>query len=181
MFISAHHPAGRYQPHPFVLTGHAFRKMSRTRSPRPGIPRRSVTRAFIKSGQFDLDAIAAEHCAEFSKSVVGWGDPTREAVTRMVAGTHWSQAAQTDKPRRGTGKGVAMKVAPVGLYMALTNQTCAHPQWQQDIDKLAKLATMTHATSMAVTSGLAQAFAVLTCFRSEPETFNVNGFVRATT
>lgn len=141
----------------------------------------AVARAFLKSGQFDLDAIAAEHCAEFHKSVAGWGDTTREAVARMVAGTHWSQAAQTEKPRRGTGNGVAVKVAPVGLYMALTNPTCAEQQWTEDIDGLVKLATMTHGTCMAVTSGLAQAFAVLTCFRSEPETFNVNGFIRAIT
>ena len=141
----------------------------------------AVARGLIAAGGFDLDAIAKEHCAEFHKSVAGWGDTTREAVARIVAGTHWSQAAETDKPRRGTGNGVAMKVAPVGLYMALTNPTCAQPQWTEDIDKLAKLATMTHATSMAVTSGLAQAFAVLTCFRSEPETFNLKGFIRAIT
>lgn len=141
----------------------------------------AVARAFIKSGQFDLDATAAEHCVEFCKTVAGWGETTREAVARMVAGTHWSQAAQTDKPRRGTGNGVAVKVAPVGLYMALTNPTCAEPQWTEDIDGLVKLATMTHGTSMAVTSGLAQAFAVLTCFCSEPETFNLKAFIRALT
>ena len=85
----------------------------------------AVARAFIKGGHFDLDAIAAEHCAEFHKSVAGWGDTTREAVARIVNGVHLSQAAQADKPRRGTGNGVAMKVAPVGLYMGLTNPACA--------------------------------------------------------
>lgn len=100
----------------------------------------AVARAYIKSGQFDLDAIAAEHCAEFSKSVAGWGDTTREAVAGMVNGTHRSRAAVTDKPRQGTGDGVAMR-----------NPTCAEPQWTEDIDRLVKLATMTHGTSMAVT------------------------------
>jgi ADP-ribosylglycohydrolase len=141
----------------------------------------AVARAFIQTGQFDLDAISEEHCAEFHKSVAGWGVTTTEAVARIVNGTHWSQAAHTDKPRRGTGNGVAMKVAPVGLYMALSNPTCAEPHWTEDIDGLAKLATMTHGTCMAVTSGWAQAFAVLTCFRSEPETFNLKAFVRAVT
>lgn len=141
----------------------------------------AVARGLIAAGGFDLDAIAAAHCAEFHKSVAGWGDTTREAVARMVNGVHWSRAAQTDKPRRGTGNGVAMKVAPVGLYMALTNPACVEPQWSDDIDKLAKLATMTHSTSMAITSGFAQAYGVLACFRSEPETFNVKAFVRAIT
>ena len=141
----------------------------------------AVARAFIKTGQFDLDAIAREHCAEFHKSVAGWGDTTREAVARLINGVHWSKAALTDKPRRGTGNGVAMKIAPVGLYMALTNPACAEPQWSDDIDKLAKLATMTHTTCMAVTSGFAQAYGVLACFRSEPETFNVKAFIRAIT
>jgi hypothetical protein len=31
---------------------------------------------------------------------------------------------------------MAMKAAPLGLYMALTNPACAEPQWSQDIDKL---------------------------------------------
>ena len=141
----------------------------------------AVARGFIAASSFDLDAIASEHCAEFKKNVAGWGDTTREAVARIVNGTHWSQAAQTDKPRRGTGNGVGMKVAPVGLYMAQTNPNCTEPQWSNDIDKLAQLATMTHSTCMAVTSGFVQAFGVLACFRSKPETFNVKAFIRAVT
>jgi ADP-ribosylglycohydrolase len=108
-----------------------------------------------------------------------WGDTTREAIARIVAGEHWSRASLTDKPRRGTGNGVAMKVAAVGLYMALTNPNCTEPQWSDDINKLAQLATMTHNTSMAITSGFVQAFGVLARFRSEPETFNVKAFIRA--
>src|SRR5437764_706430 len=46
----------------------------------------AVARAFIAAGGFDLDAIAREHCVEFHKSVAGWGDTTREAITRIVAG-----------------------------------------------------------------------------------------------
>lgn len=74
---------------------------------------------------------------------------------------HWRQATQTDKPRRGTGNGLAMKVAPVKIYMGLTNPAWLQPQWSADIDKLAQLATMTHANSMAITSGFAQAYGVL--------------------
>jgi len=74
-----------------------------------------------------------------------------------------------------------MKVAPVGLYMALTNPACVEPQWSNDIEKLAQLATMTHNTCMAVTSGFVQAFGVLACFRSEPETFKSKSFIRAIT
>jgi ADP-ribosylglycohydrolase len=138
----------------------------------------AVARGFCHKGEFDLDAIAEEHCVEFMKSVAGWGTTTREAVAKIVDGGHWSSASLTDQKNRGTGNGVAMKVAPVGLYLSMTNPDCNNPQWAEDIKKLVSVATMTHFTSMAITSGFAQAFAVFKCMQSDPATFDVKSFIR---
>jgi ADP-ribosylglycohydrolase len=138
----------------------------------------AVARGIAHKGEFDLDAIAEEHCVEFMKTVAGWGNTTREAIAKIVDGGHWSQASLTDQPNRGVGNGVAMKVAPVGCYMALTNPECNNPQWGEDVKKLMKLATMTHFTSMAITSGFAQTFAVFKCMMSDPENFDVKSFIR---
>jgi ADP-ribosylglycohydrolase len=138
----------------------------------------AVARGFLHKGEFDLDAIAEEHCAEFMLSVNGWGKTTKEAVAKMVDGAKWDQASLTDEKNRGTGNGICMKVAPVGLYMALTNPDCNNPQWANDVKKLSKLATMTHFTSMAITSGFAQAFATFKCFQSDPNNFDLDSFIR---
>lgn len=138
----------------------------------------AVARSFIATGEFNLDAVAEEHCTAFMQTVAGWGDTTREAVAKMVDGGSWKEASLTDKPKRGVGNGVAMKVAPVGLYMGLTNPDCNNPQWREDIGKLVHFATMTHFTSMAITSGFAQAFAVFKCFLSDPNNFDLNSFCR---
>lgn len=141
----------------------------------------AVARGFVNSGSFDLDAIAEEHCVEFMKTIAGWGTTTKDAVAKMVDGTHWSNASLTDQPNRGTGNGVSMKIAPVGLYMGLTNPNCFNPQWTEDTKKIVKLSIMTHFTSMAITSGFAQAFAVFKCFTSDPKTFDLPSFIRTIT
>lgn len=138
----------------------------------------AIARAMIRAGDFDLDAIAEEQVKEFKANVKGWGGSTREALARIAAGTHWSESGKTDKPRRGTGNGICMKVAPIGIHMALKNPTCQKKQWEESVSKLVKLSTMTHYTSMAITSGLAHAFATFKCFTSEPKTFDRQSFVK---
>lgn len=138
----------------------------------------AVARGLIYGNGFDLNSIAEEHCVEFMKTVAGWGSTTREAVAKIVDGTPWNEASMTDQFNRGLGNGISMKAAPVGLYMGLTNPDCRNPQWGHDVEKLVQFATMTHFTSAAITSGLAQAYAVFKCFLSTPDTFEVNSFIR---
>ena len=138
---------------------------------------KAVARAMITTGKFDLDEIAVEHGKEFAVSVRGWGGSTREAVARIVEGVHWKEAGKTDQENRGLGNGVCMKASPAGLYMALTNPQCNNPPWDEHIQNIADMAIMTHYTSIAVTSGLAHAFATLKCFAATPETFNKESFV----
>ena len=138
---------------------------------------KAIARAMISTGKFDLDEIAAEHVKEYKISVGGWGGSTREAVGRIAEGVHWSEAGKSDIKNRGLGNGVAMKASPAGLYMALVNPECENPPWDEHIQNIADMATMTHYTSIGVTSGLAHAFATLKCFSVTPETFDSNAFV----
>ncbi len=167
----------------------------------------AIARAFIRSGEFDLDAIAEEHAAEFMITVNGWGRTTKDAVANLVDGGHWSDSGykatwpETQKPNmptgvmaegdvidqlaksgvrpRGSGNGVAMKMAPIAIYMAATNPHCDQPAWTENVNKIAKVAAMTHYTSMGVTSGLAQAFAIFKCLQSDPANFDVKSFINA--
>lgn len=132
----------------------------------------AVARALIANGSFDLDEIAKEHVKEFLSDVRGWGKSTREAIGRIANGTPWNQASLTDKENRGVGNGVAMKVSPIAVYMALTNPACEQKQWKEDVEKIANMSMMTHRTSMAITSGIAHTFAVYKCLMTTPDEAN---------
>lgn len=138
---------------------------------------KAVARGMISTGKFDLDAIAAQHVREFKISVSGWGGSTREAVGRIANGVHWKDAGKTIEKNRGLGNGVSMKASPAGLFMALTNPDCDNPPWDEHVQNIADMAIMTHHTSIAVTSGLAHAFATLKCFSITPETFDPESFL----
>jgi ADP-ribosyl-[dinitrogen reductase] hydrolase len=138
----------------------------------------AIARAFINKGEFDLDEIAKEHVNEFVTDVKGWGGSTREAISKIATGTHWSKASITEKANRGVGNGVAMKVAPISVYMALTNPACEQEKWKRDLQKIVQVATMTHRTSMAITSGLAHTFAVYKCLISTPDNFDRPSLIR---
>lgn len=142
---------------------------------------KAVAKAFINTGEFNLDEIAKQHVVEYKVSVRGWGGSTREAVQRISNGVDWRVAGKTEEKNRGLGNGVCMKVTPVALFMGLTNPSCKNPPWNDHISKLADFATMTHYTSIAITSGLAHAFATLQCFTQNPEDFNKKSFIQVIT
>ena len=138
----------------------------------------AIARAFVNKGEFNLDEIAREHVNEFAVNVKGWGGSTREAISKIATGVHWSQASITNKANRGSGNGVAMKVAPISVYMALTNPACEQEKWKKDLQNIMHVAIMTHRTSMAITSGLAHTFAVFKCLNSTPDNFDRASFIR---
>jgi ADP-ribosylglycohydrolase len=140
---------------------------------------RAVAEAIIQSGGLDMDAIAAWHVRAFHESVRGWGPTTREAVAALARGTPWTCSGQTDKPDRGLGNGVCMKVAPVGAYLAATAPAGDHEMPAEATRFLVDLARMTHFTSMGVASGLVQTTALSECLRCTPRDFQVESFIQA--
>jgi ADP-ribosyl-[dinitrogen reductase] hydrolase len=140
---------------------------------------KAVAEGMIQSRGLDMNAVAAWHVQAFHESVRGWGPTTRESVAALASGTHWSQSGRTEKPDRGLGNGVCMKVAPVGAYLAATHPGGNAEHSAEAIRFLVDLAQMTHYTSLGVASGLCQAAAVCECLRSDPAGFRTEPFIRA--
>ncbi len=142
---------------------------------------RSTAEGIIPSKSINMDAIASWHVIEYLISVRGWGKTTKEAVARLVAANTyprpWITSGKTDEPKRGTGIGVCMKIAPIGAHMAITNPDCKEPEWSQSIRDIEAYARMTHDTRMGVQSGFCQAFAIFKCLNSDPNDFRVESFI----
>jgi ADP-ribosylglycohydrolase len=83
-----------------------------------------------------------------------------------------------DKPDRGLGNGVCMKVAPVGAYLAAACPEGNNEKGTEATRFLVSLARMTHDTSLGVASALCQTAAVCECLRSDPAGFRVESFIR---
>jgi ADP-ribosylglycohydrolase len=138
---------------------------------------KATAEGIIQTGCLDLNAIAAWHVEEYKKSVRGWGKTTKEAVARLAQGVPWTTSGKTKEPKRGTGNGIPMKIAPLGAYMAITNPQCEEPAWGQSVQDIENYTRMTHNARMAVQSGLCQAFAIFKCLTSDPADFRVDSFI----
>ena len=140
---------------------------------------KAIAKAMITTGKIDLDEIAKEHVNEFKVSVRGWGGSTRESIQRISEGVHWSDSGKTELENRGTGNGVAMKVAPIGIFMGLTNPELDQSLWEEHIRNIIGLSGMTHRSAIAVASGISHSLAILKCFMSNPkEEFHKKLFIQ---
>ena len=138
---------------------------------------KATAEGIIQTGCVDLNAIAAWHVEEYKNSVRGWGKTTKEAVARLASGVPWTTSGKTKEPKRGTGNGIPMKIAPLGAFMAITNPQCDEPAWTQSVEDIENYTRMTHNARMAVQSGLCQAFAIFKCLTSDPKDFRVESFI----
>jgi len=131
----------------------------------------AVAEGLIASGgKPDMDAQVTAHVKAFRESTSGWGSTTREALRRLANGAAWNVAGTREGKITGLGNGCSMKIAPASLLLM---QNIPHSS-----DFLANLCSMTHQTSVAVSSGLAQAFALSYCMKSQPADFNPADFVQ---
>ncbi|MEK7583980.1 MAG: ADP-ribosylglycohydrolase family protein [Patescibacteria group bacterium] len=84
----------------------------------------AVARSLIRKRQFDIEDIAREQVLEFDRCTFGWGPTTRRSLKEIKRwfesggkeGRNPATRAQSQGPNLGAGNGVAMKVAPLGLY-----------------------------------------------------------------
>ncbi|MFT7649266.1 MAG: ADP-ribosylglycohydrolase [Candidatus Poriferisodalaceae bacterium] len=92
------------------------------------------------------------------------GQGTRRAIVRINEGRPWWRSGNPS-----AGNGVAMRVAPLGLYFG------------GDVDSLrrevARNAVVTHADALAVASGIVQAYAVARLVRTQPGTLDPGEFI----
>jgi ADP-ribosylglycohydrolase len=128
--------------------------------------------SLVEARGFDLNVIAAGKIAAFNESSQGWGGTTKESLQRIIDGVDPLEAGKTDKPNRGLGNGVAMYIAALALYAKAIDLPKA-----EIIDLTIKLSIMTHATSLAVSSGLAQVAAAMYCLDHDQSNFNHLEFI----
>jgi len=138
-----------------------------------------VAESLIAQGGINLDDMALRHVESMrNEGDLGFGGSTRDAIKKLTAGLSWSESGKNDKPGRGKGNGVAMKIGPVGAYRA-------SPVWNtlwvenrsKAIEDIVRFTLMTHYTKIAVESALAQVSAVNYCFQDSPGTFSIDTFV----
>ena len=129
----------------------------------------AVARALIAANRIDLDQVARAHIEAYDQTTRGWGESTRRGIARLKAG----QDPRTPNPYgMGTGNGVAMKIAPIAYYLA-----CHTKQIEDHLDSIVAITAITHPTSIAVSSALAQIAAVQYCLTNSPDSFSRADFL----
>ncbi len=124
----------------------------------------------MSGGKPDMETQVQSHVKAYHHSTQGWGPTTHGAVQRLTQGVPWRLAGVRGGKISGLGNGTSMKISPTALLL--------HQDIPGSPDLIADLCSMTHQTSVAVSAGLAQAFGLAYCLKSEPATFSPVEFVR---
>ncbi|MBI2633667.1 MAG: ADP-ribosylglycohydrolase family protein [Parcubacteria group bacterium] len=137
-----------------------------------------VAESLIANKGIDIDDIAKRHIAALQEGDLGWGGSTRDAIKKLISGVHWSESGIPDKPNRGMGNGVVMKIAPLVAYFASRKniQENSYLLDNADYQKIGELTAITHKTEMAYTSAFAHIFTTWYCLKTDPEEFFSRNF-----
>lgn len=128
--------------------------------------------AMLEAGEFSMDNIATHHVKAYKTSTSGWGSTTREAVAKLDKGCHWSMSGNfAGQENRGFGNGIPMKAAPLAAYFALTNDYHDYDTFINDFT------SMTHQTSVAVSSCYAHVSALAYCLDETIDSFRSREFI----
>jgi len=130
----------------------------------------AVIKGLLAAEDFDMDAIAEQHAIAMGESTDGWGYSTQESIRNLKNGMHWSKSGITEKPHRGTGNGVPMKIAPLAAWSFLQDE-------DHDVEKIIQFAAMSHYTEMAAYAALAHHAAIYYCLAFQPNEFEKDEFL----
>ncbi len=127
----------------------------------------AVLKALTEADGIDMDAMVKHHIIEYDKNREGFGPKTStaRAIEALKAGKHWSE---TGSPT-GKGNGVAMKIAPLGLFFSV---------WREEVFKrgMLDLFALTHCSTLGIASGMVQARAIVSC---SSEQFTPRNFAKS--
>lgn len=147
----------------------------------------AILESLTVAHHFDLEHMARTHVRRYQHSAgKGWGKTTKVALGRLANGVSFRESGIPDDVARGTGNGVAMKIAILapffyGLYrnIMLPSQFAAGIETRRDLVKTLQLAFMTHATPLGASQALAQVSAAWYCLSfPKPDQFNGTSFRR---
>lgn len=147
---------------------------------------KSITNQILLHGRrgmspdlINLQDIAARLTTDACMAVPGMGGSTRKAFERIRAGVLPIHSGTAE----ARGNGVAMKMAPFGIMLAVVHAKiyAKYPPEEADREflafrrqfnaKLLDIAFMTHWNDLGAASGLAQAYAVFACLALPEEGF----------
>lgn len=123
----------------------------------------AVLNALMQDG-LNMDCIAEWHIKAFNTSEAGYGYTTRTAIKNLINGLSWKYSGLA-----GCGNGVAMKIAPLAIYSSLKKINCQ--------DFIVNFSSMTHTTSIALSSAYAHFHAVKYCFEHNIKNFDTQEFI----
>ncbi len=122
----------------------------------------AVTESIIESS-LDMDSQAKWHIAAMKDKTKGWGASTKNSIRRLANNCHWSESGESGVDGKGSGNGVAMKISPISAYVACKVDRTNGEHLIKVMDFIKDFASMTHRSSVAVSSALCQSSAVFYC------------------
>lgn len=134
----------------------------------------AVAESIIESG-LDMDSQAKWHIAAMKDKTKGWGASTKNSIRRLANNCHWNESGESGVGGKGSGNGVAMKISPISAYVACKVDRTNGKHLVQVMDFIKDFASMTHRSSVAVSSALCQASAVFYCLTTS--NFDKNTFI----
>lgn len=131
----------------------------------------AVLKALLAAKDFDMDVIAEHHAIAMGESVSGWGYSTQDSIRNLKNGVHWSKSGITDKPHRGTGNGVPMKIAPIAVWGYLQDEDVPFHH------RMVQFSAMSHYTEMSAYAAIAHSQAIQHCLAFQPDEFQKEIFL----
>ncbi len=116
-----------------------------------------IRTSLIRRGKFDLTDIALAHVEEYETSTSGWGGTTKDSMKELRSyfngRGYFGRSpfiAPAVVPNRGSGNGIAMKIAPIALMHLFKKSTN-----DELMEEVAALGKMTHSDPRAWTAAYA--------------------------
>lgn len=137
---------------------------------------RAMAIAMVGGSGFNMTEIVKEHVAAFNTTIRGWGGAHRDACAALKKGVSPTESGKCvlrdDKPYRGRGNGMCMKISPLAAYHFATKVNLF-----DRFDSVSQLTLMTHPTSIGLSSAIGMESALIYCLENTPATFNVDDFL----
>lgn len=139
---------------------------------------RAVARSLIRFGGYDQTDQALSMIAEFEKSQAGWGGTTKAGLeslklyfdSRGAEGRHPTVPSKVTDKIKGTGNGVAMRIAPLAIFCTLTDKRI-------DYDLILQHGDLTHPDPRASIAAFAIAVMIETILlRKLADPFHKSGY-----
>lgn len=118
---------------------------------------RIVAESLIAMGGYDQQHQALMHIKAYEESQFGWGGTTTKGIESLIEGRDPSLPLPAPKPGTGCGNGVAMKIAPIALYVTARCKTAAKVPLRSIVMEHGKL---THPDVRASIAAYALAFGI---------------------